>query len=169
MQASDLEQVRSIDRISFSLPWPASAYEFELFENPSSLIWVAESAQPGSPAIVIGVIVIWLILDEAHIATIAVHPDQRGQGVAKELLATALTGAIQKGMIQATLEVRATNFFAQKLYRRFNFEMVGRRVRYYQDNNEDALIMTVHPLNDQYLDWLETGAWKKNALVEGEN
>ena len=40
-------------------------------------------------------IVVWLILDEAHIATIAVHPDYRGQGIAQELLSTALEGAIQ--------------------------------------------------------------------------
>lgn len=169
MQASDLEQVRSIDRLSFSLPWPASAYEYELFENPASLIWVAEITPPGEPSRVIGVIVVWLILDEVHIATLAVHPDRRGQGVAQELLVVALIGSIQKGMLQATLEVRASNFIAQRLYRRFGFDIVGRRIRYYQDNNEDALIMTANRLDAQYLRWLQTGAWKEKVLVEGED
>lgn len=169
MQASDLEQVKAIDRLSFSLPWPDSAFEFELFENNSSMLWVAEMSPPGEISRIIGVIVIWFILDEAHIATIAVHPDERGQGAAQELMATALIAVVQRGMLQATLEVRASNIIAQKLYRHFGFEIVGRRIRYYQDNNEDALIMTLSRLDQEYLSWLETGAWKHAALVEGEN
>jgi ribosomal-protein-alanine N-acetyltransferase len=157
MSAGDLDQVQAIDQLSFSLPWPASAFRYELMDNPNSLLWVAESANP-YPRI-LGMVVIWLILDEAHIATIAVHPDYRGHGIGARLLLIALLEAIQNGASTATLEVRNGNFNAQELYRRFRFEIAGRRPRYYRDNNEDALLMTVD-LNRPYMEWLERGGWE---------
>jgi ribosomal-protein-alanine N-acetyltransferase len=141
--------------MSFSMPWPVSAYNYELNENPLSLLWVAETGSPDHDRRIVGLVVIWLILDEAHIATIAVHPDYRGQGIARRLVRVALKEAILKGMGEATLEVRANNLAAQNLYRRFGFEIVGQRPRYYRDNNEDAIIMTVSNLGQAYLDWLE--------------
>ena len=159
MRMEDLEQVQAVDRLSFSMPWPPSAYRYELKENPQSLLRVAEIRTPDDNWQIVGVIVIWLILDEAHIASIAVSPEQRGQGIGKRLLAEALKEAIQRGQSVATLEVRAHNFSAQNLYRRFKFEVVGQRPRYYRDNNEDALIMTLKSLDMHYLDWLESEAW----------
>jgi ribosomal-protein-alanine N-acetyltransferase len=167
MQADDLEQVHAIDTISFTMPWPESAYRYELFENLSSLLWVAEAHEPGGVLRVAGMVVTWLIVDEAHIATIAVHPDYRGQGIAQELLCAALIEAIEKGMHRATLEVRAHNLVAQRLYRRFRFEDAGVRPRYYRDNFEDALIMTTQKLDGNYLQWLKDGAWR--ASVERSN
>lgn len=161
MQAADLEQVLAIDQASFAMPWPASAYRYELFENPNSCLWVAETKPAEGTFQIIGMIVVWLILDEAHIATIAVHPDFRGQGIAQHLLSIALADAIRQGCVQATLEVRAGNLGAQHLYRRFGFQVVGIRPRYYRDNNEDAWIMTVAELGDQYLTWLEQGGWQR--------
>jgi ribosomal-protein-alanine N-acetyltransferase len=160
MQAADLDQVQFIDRLSFSIPWPSSAYQYELFENDLSLLWVAELSPPGSPKLVVGVIVVWLILDEVHIATLSVHPDYREHGIGLALVATALAAAIRKGMVTATLEVRAGNLAAQQLYKHFHFEITGRRFRYYRDNNEDALIMTINRLDSAYLEWLEGEAWK---------
>ncbi len=160
MQAEDLSQVLAIDQASFALPWPESAYRYELFDNPGSLLWVAEVTTPDGERQVIGMVVVWLILDEAHIATIAVHPQYRGQGVATKLLSTALIASIQREMRSATLEVRLHNLAAQRLYRRFGFEVAGSRPRYYRDNNEDALIMTVSPLNQAYREWLEREGWK---------
>jgi ribosomal-protein-alanine N-acetyltransferase len=165
MREDDLEQVQGIDRLSFSMPWPAKAYRYELRENPHSLLWVAEIAQTPAESAppglhIAGMIVVWLILEEAHIATIAVHPEVRGRGIAKELLATGLAGAIEHRAELATLEVRAGNIPAQKLYDRFKFEIVGRRPRYYKDNQEDALIMTVKGLGANYLAWLIQGDWQ---------
>jgi ribosomal-protein-alanine N-acetyltransferase len=107
-------------------------------------------------------IVVWLVVDEAHIATIAVHPDYRGQGIAQELLCAGLIESIERGMRSATLEVRAHNLAAQSLYRRFRFDEAGVRPRYYRDNFEDALIMTADQLDVRYLQWLRAGGWKKN-------
>ena len=152
MQPEDLEQVLAIDRASFSMPWPASAYKYELKENPLSLLWVAESAPHGAMAQIVGMIVIWLIVDEAHIATLAVHPDYRNKGIARSLLATALRATLRRGYHKATLEVRANNIAAQRLYHRFGFETVGHRPRYYRDNNEDAIIMTASALSPAQLE-----------------
>jgi ribosomal-protein-alanine N-acetyltransferase len=155
MRLDDLEMVHSIDQLSFSLPWPKRSYQYELLENPASRLWVAETQVPDGNTRIAGMVVMWLIIDEAHIATLAVHPDFRGQGIASKLLITALKDAIQKGMHQATLEVRANNQNAHDLYRKFGFIVAGHRPRYYRDNNEDALIMTLHGLGKDSLTWLE--------------
>ncbi len=96
MRSEDLAQVQTIDRLSFSMPWPGSAYEYELYENPLSLLWVAEAHMPEGEDQVVGMIVVWLIVDEAHIATIAVLPEYRGQGIARCLLVTALQEVIRR-------------------------------------------------------------------------
>ena len=154
MTAEDIPQVSAVDRLSFSMPWPKSAYEYELKENPLSLLWVAESQAAKQDSAVIGMIVVWLIVDEAHIATIAVLPEYRSQGIARRLLTIALQAIVQRDYRIATLEVRAGNLAAQNLYRQFGFETVGIRPKYYRDNNEDALIMTVDHLDQAYLNRL---------------
>lgn len=163
MRGEDLPQVLEIDRQSFSMPWPASAYEYELHENPASMLWVAEALEPQASPCVVGMIVVWFIVDEAHIATIAVHPNRRGGGIAKQLLATAMEKIISRDFSIATLEVRASNMAAQNLYRLFGYQIVGQRPRYYRDNQEDALIMTIQGLDHAYLDWLEKRAWERSS------
>ena len=87
MQARDVPAVVAIDQLSFSLPWPENAYYYELYENKNSLHRVAEATLPDGSLQVLGAIVIWLIIDEAHIATLAVHPHYRRQRIAYNLLA----------------------------------------------------------------------------------
>lgn len=148
MQNADIEQVIAIDQSSFSLPWPKSAFDYEINENPHSLSLVAEISSETAAQRIVGMVVVWLILDEAHIATIAVDHSYRRQGIAQLLIAEAMRQAIPRGAQIATLEVRQTNLAAQQLYQKFGFEIVGRRIRYYQDNHEDALIMTVSNIRD---------------------
>ena len=164
MQTGDLVQVQYIDRNSFSLPWPTSAYNYEL-TNTQSLLWVAEIPGEEKPAEIIGMIVMWLIVDEAHIATLAVEPDYRRQGIGRNLLATALREAVRIGLREATLEVRANNIEAQSLYQKFKFEIVGLRPHYYRDNSEDALIMTMNNLGESYLDWLDNMDWNNSVIL----
>ena len=168
MRLEDLEQVHAIDRMSFSIPWPENSYRYELLDNPRSMQLVAETDLPDSPKQVVAVIVVWLIEDEAHIATLSVHPDYRGQGISRELLAATLIEVIRSGMRAATLEVRANNQIAQALYRRFRFSVYGRRPRYYRDNDEDALIMTVEGLDEHYIQWLESGSWRNKISSDEE-
>jgi len=159
MRLDDLPQVSVIDRLSFNLPWPESSFRYELLDNPRSLLRVAEIDLPGGGCQVVGAFVVWLILDEAHIATLAVHPDHRRSGVARSLMVDLLKEIIPQGTRLATLEVRESNVPAQSLYHRFRFSVVGRRLRYYHDNYEDALIMSLDNLDGAYLDWLERGGW----------
>lgn len=151
MTEADVKQVHAIDLVSFSLPWTERSFHFEVSENPASRPWVAEAVLADGQRGVIGMLVMWLIVDEVHIGTIAVHPERRGKGIARRLLARALLSAQAEGVEKAFLEVRRSNLAAQKLYARFGFEMTDVRKRYYIDNNEDALLMTLEPLQPEAL------------------
>ena len=82
-------------------------------------------------------------MDEAHIATIATHPGFRRVGVGSQLLENALQSAIAEGARKVFLEVRAGNLAAQEMYKKFGFAEDGRRLRYYKDNHEDAVLMSL--------------------------
>ena len=148
MRIDDLDSVLVIDRLSFSMPWPESAYHHDLIKNPDALLWVAEEISPISGTKVVGMIDVWMILDEAHIATLAVHPDDRGKGIASCLLEILLVEVFKRGARRAMLEVRASTYKALSLYKDYGFEVVHRRRRYYRDNNEDALLMNLENLED---------------------
>jgi len=148
MTLDDLPQVLEIDRLSFPIPWPERSYRFELSENPSSTLLVATRKEAGCTRLA-GYIGFWLIVDEAHISTLAVHPRFRRQGIGSGLLEAALEQAAGKGADFATLEVRVSNQVAIDLYRRFGFHVVGRRAKYYRDNDEDALLMTLTGLRER--------------------
>ena len=141
MKLNDLDTVLDIDRLSFPLPWSERTYRYELLENRSSHMYVVEVVEDQIPKIV-GYVGFWFIVDEAHISTLAVHPDYRGQGIGELLLRTALNGANDLDARIVTLEVRTSNDAAIRLYEKFDFKVVGSRPRYYRDNNEDALLMT---------------------------
>ena len=138
MDEADVPAVHEIDRLSFTLPWPERSFRFEVTGNPAARCWVAEVEGR-----VAGMIVVWMIVDEAHVATIATHPDFRRQGIGEELLTHALLSAIAEGAVKSLLEVRASNTVAQAMYRRFGYVEDGIRPRYYNDNHEDALLMSL--------------------------
>jgi [ribosomal protein S18]-alanine N-acetyltransferase len=154
MTLEDLGQVHAIDVLSFRLPWSERSFRYELTGNQASRLWVAEVTDPAGQAVVVGQLAIWLIIDEAHIGTIAVHPDYRRQGIGRKLLAEALLAIEKEGAKQAFLEVRRSNESAQAMYRMFGFEVVGVRPRYYKDNNEDALLLTLPELRPEALERL---------------
>ncbi len=138
MTLEDVPRVYLIDRLSFALPWTERSFAFEANENEASRAWVAEmDGQIG------GMLVLWMILDEAHIGTIATHPDYRRQGIGAQLLARALLEASREGAAVSLLEVRRNNLPAQELYRRFGYQVDGMRPRYYRDNGEDAILMSL--------------------------
>ena len=92
----------------------------------------------------------WLMVDEAHIATVASHPEWRGCGLGQWLMVALMDAAQERGARLITLEVRAGNLPAQQLYLKLGFEITGRRRRYYRDG-EDGLIMTTPALTDPAL------------------
>jgi ribosomal-protein-alanine N-acetyltransferase len=146
MTVEDIDRVYTIDVASFSLPWSERSYRFELTQNENSHPWVAEAHNAAGERQVVGLVVTWLILDEAHIATLAIDPAWRRKGIARRLIANALAEAAKAGAAKAFLEVRRGNQPALQLYQDFGFQVVGVRPKYYKDNMEDALLMTLEPI-----------------------
>lgn len=141
LRVEHLSEMKEIEDASFDAPWPGSAYRSELTTNRLARYL---GAREGTRLVGFGGI--WLMVDEAHITTIAVRPDARGRGIGTALLLALLVAAREGGATSATLDVRVSNLGAQRLYERLGFRPAGRRVRYYDDNGEDALIMTTPPL-----------------------
>jgi ribosomal-protein-alanine N-acetyltransferase len=146
MTVEDVPWAHQIDVSSFTLPWPERSLRFEVTDNPVARCWAADW-----DGHLVGMLILWMIMDEAHIATVATHPDFRRQGISTQLLVEALKSAYAEGARSALLEVRASNLAAQELYRKFGFEVVGRRERYYKDNHEDAVLMTLFRLTSELL------------------
>jgi ribosomal-protein-alanine N-acetyltransferase len=112
-----------------------------------------QSDPPRSPQLeeelrsIVGYAGIWVMTDEAHVTTIASHPNLRGRGVGELLLVALIHRGMEVGARWMTLEVRATNMVAQSLYRKYTFKEMGVRRRYYSDNGEDALVMWTDALD----------------------
>lgn len=137
MKSEDLPLVGQIDQESFSDPWPNHAFATEL-ANPNARCWVMEWFGE-----VAGFIVIWLVLDEAHLATIAIRQDLRGRGLSRQLAKSALQSAYLEGARVSYLEVRESNLIAIHLYQQLGYQTVGLRKGYYKDNHENAILMTM--------------------------
>ena len=154
MTLADVPVVAQIDRMSFSLPWPEHSFHYEVSDNRAARCFVAETEDKRLAAMVVS----WIVVDELHIATIATHPDFRRQDIGASILTAALKDGLQAGVKRAFLEVRAGNAAAQTMYRNFGFEVSGRRLKYYKDNGEDAILMT--------LEGLDTPSGRSNRLWE---
>jgi ribosomal-protein-alanine N-acetyltransferase len=141
MTEADLETVLDIERLSFTTPWPRHIFLGELQGSDVAHLFVARLIDGQRPGRVVGYSCTWVVVDEMHITNFAVHPDFRRHHVGHQLLAGVLTQAVELGCRQATLEVRASNRGAQRLYGLFGFAPVAVRKRYYTDNHEDAIVM----------------------------
>lgn len=147
MTLEDIPAVHTLDTQCYALVWPESSYRFDLTHNPNARLYVAVSPSSAGGEELIGLIGMWLVVDEAHIGTVAVHPEWRRKGIARRLMEHALREADVQGMVLAHLEVRRGNLPALELYRSFGFEQVGERPHYYEDNGEDALLLTLKDLH----------------------
>ena len=144
MTLDDIDAVQEVERTSFPVPWPANAFRHELTQNRNARYVVARIGER-----IVGYAGLWLMVDEAHITTFAVHPDHRRLRVGERLLQRIFEVAVVMNAEWLTLEVRASNLAAQKLYEKYGFRRAGVRRRYYSDNNEDALIMWTERLKDR--------------------
>jgi ribosomal-protein-alanine N-acetyltransferase len=110
-------------------------------------LWIQTLAAPTKPRPpIMGFAGMWLMVEEAHLVTIAVDPAHRRQGLGELLLVEMLELADRLGARAMTLEVRVSNLGAQALYRKYGFATQGLRKHYYSDNGEDALLMTTEPI-----------------------
>ena len=147
MTVEDLPAVQLIERASFTTPWPPQAYRQELESNRLAAYLVGTVDDE-----VVAYGGIWLMVDEAHVTTFAVHPRYRRRRIGERLLLSLMDLSIDRHAREATLEVRLSNLGARRLYEKYGFRPVGLRPRYYSDNNEDALIMTTESFGDPSLD-----------------
>lgn len=160
-----LNYVLELDQLCFGGLWTLEGYQREL-DSPNSVLLglfsqktLLATSLDSTPLLGLGCF--WMILDEAHITLLAVHPDYQRQGLGQALFLALLQFASDRGMERATLEVRASNESALSLYHKFGFKTAGRRRHYYKDTNEDALILWRGGL--QYPEFQTTLAtWQKS-------
>ncbi len=136
MNHADISAVQVIERDIFPSPWPRNAYASELSQNRQAHYIVLRDGPE-----IIGYGGLWKVSNEAHITTIGVRAQSQGHGFGAALFAALLQRAYELGARWVTLEVRASNSHAIRLYERFGFRPIGRRRGYYTDNGEDAVIM----------------------------
>jgi [ribosomal protein S18]-alanine N-acetyltransferase len=142
MCLEDTKRVAELDTKCFPTPWSLGAYMTEV-HNPSAYYIVVRADDS-----IIGYAGMWLIMDEAHITTIGVDPEFRGQKIGEHMLLNLLEEAMHRSARRATLEVRKNNFVAQNLYTKYKFRTVAVRKGYYTNNHEDALVMWIDDMWD---------------------
>jgi [ribosomal protein S18]-alanine N-acetyltransferase len=152
LESAQLEAVVGLDRRCLGGMWTIDGYRREM-DSPNSDLLILQSEPQ-----IIGVGCVWAILEEAHITMLAIDPQFQRQGLGLALLHSLLGSARQRGLEWATLEVRVSNTGAIALYERFGFEAVGERKRYYQNPEENALILWRKGLQkdefgQQWVDW----------------
>ena len=135
MEHKDVDAVYEIEELSFFTPWSKKSIKTEIDNKLGRYIVIKENEK------VVSYGGFWLVLDEANINNIAVHPDYRGRGISKLLMNTLIDMAKTENAKTMYLEVRSSNLVAQKLYRGLGFAMIGLRKGYYVDTDEDAIVM----------------------------
>lgn len=181
MREEDIAEVMEIERQSFPMPWPESVYRNEIRYGTDSLYYVLQPYREPAPTtwlervfgparrrerpLVIGYVGMRFFPGEAHITTIAVHPEWRGRGLGKYILLMAIQRALQHRVRFITLEVRASNRVAQQLYTEVGFRFVGAQRGYYRDG-EDAWLMRLGPLDRAEMERLEEILRETEARIQ---
>lgn len=141
MYLSDLDRIMEIESRSFPTPWSRNAFQSELVENTFANYLVLDFH-----GTVVAYGGMWVILDEAHITNVAVHPDYRGHHLGELMMQGLIERAKRLNARRITLEVRRGNIIAQNLYKKLGFVQLGVRRGYYTDTHEDAFIMWKDPI-----------------------
>lgn len=137
MTADDIETVVEIEAEAYGQHhWSKSSFYDEM-QNNLAKYYVARN----SSGEIVGYAGTWHIVDEGHITTIAVKKSEMRKHIGEALIVKILEDCYQEGIKYLTLEVRVSNLPAIGLYTKYGFNSLGTRKGYYQDNNEDALIM----------------------------
>jgi [ribosomal protein S18]-alanine N-acetyltransferase len=162
MLLEDLPEVMKIEPVCMGANhWSRESFTIEL-SNPSSFYFVARCPEINHE--LVGYTGFWQVLEEAHLTTLAVHPDHRRQHIGERLLLHSIGEAYRIGAQWVTLEVRASNEAAQALYQKYGFRECGKRPHYYHDNNEDALVFWTGNIRSSYYQQvLSTGVLQSAA------
>lgn len=164
MHPDDIAQVIAIEKRSFSTPWSPRTYAYEISESENSHMVVLSSIRVDRPRVTTGMLRLlralgypsdlrtsilaygglWQLVEEAHISTIATHPEQRRKRYGEVVLAAMMMRSVILDASYMALEVRVSNAAAQALYRKYGFEVHGTKFRYYLDDLEDAYDMRIN-------------------------
>lgn len=136
MNEIHVPQIAALEAATFSLPWDEAAIRGEL-ENPLAL-WLAAVGEDGT---VLGYVGSQTCFEDADILNVAVVPAVRRRGIAAALMRELEVRLAPKGVERITLEVRASNVPAIRLYEGLGYTQVGLRKGYYEKPREDALIL----------------------------
>jgi len=139
MEERDLSIVKDIENLSFSAPWSEELFIKELTENEHAHYFVLLYDEK-----IVGYAGLWIVMNDAQVTHIAIHPDYRRRQLGEKLFKYLLNFAIAKQVERFSLEVRVSNIAAQKLYRKYGLVPGGIRKQYYTDNQEDAIVMWVN-------------------------
>ena len=151
MRRRHLRGVMAIERQVYPRPWSPSLFLAEMAESANRTYLVAKLGRD-----VVGYAGLISYGDEAHVTTIAVDPAHHRRKIGTRLLYELVQSAIDMGARAVSLEVRVSNWGAQRLYQRFGFRPVGVRKNYYQETGEDALIMWADDVyTADYIDMIE--------------
>ncbi len=159
----DLTPLMTLNRRCFSMPWSAQAVQYDAEKNnqsewvlleapadpePSWERWLSRVGLKPRAAPLVGFGAFWVLHGEAHITSLGVAPEQRGQGLGEVVLSTLLAWAGALGARYSTLEVRVSNQQAQQLYYKYSYRITGRKPGYYHDDGEDAYVMRTRDFDD---------------------
>ncbi len=153
MTLADVPQVHAIEAATFAVPWSEQSFREELEQNKCARYLVCEESGR-----IIAYAGAWMIFEEGHVTNVAVAQDRRGQGVGRAVTEALMQYAANLGVQYLTLEVRRSNRAAQALYESLGFEPLGVRKRYYEDNQEDALLMVCQKMPPVQEDFAEEEA-----------
>ena len=131
----DAEGVAAVERESFPTPWSREDFWREASNGFACYIVALDDME------IIGFAGCWISFEEAQVTNIALTSAQRGRGLGKVLMAKLMRVAAERGAERMTLEVRPSNTSALRLYEGLGFAAIGVRKKYYQDNDEDAILM----------------------------
>lgn len=136
MTEEDVAAVAELEKKCFAVPWSEKSFHDEM-KNKLAVYFVAKA-----DGRCIGYAGFWNVSGEGGITNVAVLPEYRRQGIGSMLIAEMIKTAVKLRLDLLTLEVRKSNIAAQGLYKKYGFDIIGERKRYYSDNGEDAWIMT---------------------------
>jgi [ribosomal protein S18]-alanine N-acetyltransferase len=142
MRRRHVRAVLRIEQQVYPRPWSASLFHSELALRSTRAYYIARVGRE-----LVGYAGLMMTVDDGHVTTIAVDPQWQRHKVGTRLLLVLAREAIRRGATSLTLEVRMSNRGAQELYRQFGFAPVGVRKNYYQEVNEDALVMWAHEVD----------------------
>ena len=142
MTQTDIPQIAGIEKMVFPSPWSEAAFRSELNDNAMAVYLVlVDEAQPD---VVLAYGGLWKIFDEGHITNIAVRPQDQGKKLGKLILHAMIQWAWANDLSHVTLEVRINNHKAINMYKKAGFLDAGIRPGYYDNGEEDAMVMLLH-------------------------